>query len=225
VKETYLVQRLDRKPESEWHAQMSRVFGGGMIAMSKAGWEAIQSVCNLHYMGAAEYEFGTIPECLGALHNDHEKLVTFELKLKRSQIKANWAHEHMARKARRLEIEKFKAVGKKPPRAKKTKPGRQEDAVVYVICRREHQAEVPDRIRELALDKIELKRGCGFSAALDPASKHDMEAVGWLELDNGFFFFVGYEEYAGMATLFGVQALPPPTKVETAAGEASSRAE
>ena len=44
---TFLVQRLDKKPKSDWHAKVSQVFGGGMVMMTDEGWKAIQSVCVL----------------------------------------------------------------------------------------------------------------------------------------------------------------------------------
>lgn len=205
MKDTRLVQRLDPKPKNARHAIISQVFGGGMITMSKDGWEAIQSICDLHYMGAAEYEFGTIPECLGALARDHEKLTTFPLIIKRADIKTNWDHQSAHDRDRRLELALAKKKGVKPPRAKKALPARTDDAVIYVICRKDEIVEVSDRIRELAKDKILLKRGAGFASALDPATDYDREPIGWLELDNGFMFFIGYEEYTGMAALFGLK--------------------
>lgn len=204
MKNTYLVQRLDKKPKSAKHALISQVFGGGMIQMSKAGWETIQSVCDLHYMGAAEYEFGTIPACLNSLVKDREKLVTFPMTIKRTDIKPNWNHEHAHRMRRHAELKEAKAKGVKPPRAKKL-VANVADATVYVICRRDDMVEVGERIRELAQDKCHLKRGAGFSTALDPATDYDREPIGWLELDNGFMFFIGYEEYCGMTQLFGLK--------------------
>jgi len=205
MKDTYLVQRLDPKPKNARHALISQVFGGGMVMMSKEGWEAIQSICDLHYMGAAEYEFGTIPKCLGELAKDHEKLTTFPLTIKRALIKPNWNHEHAHNMARRAELEKAKKAGVRPPRAKKLLPARTDDALVYVICRKDDMVEVGDRIRELAQNKCSLKRGDGFASALDPATDYDREPIGWLELDNGFMFFIGHEEYCGMAQMFGLK--------------------
>ena len=204
LKNTYLVQRLDKKPRSEKHALISQVFGGHLMMISKEGWAAIQSVCDLHYMGAAEYEFGTVPKCLEALAKDHEKLYTFPLLIKRADIKPNWNHENAHRRQRMRELAEAKAKGVKPPRAKKL-VANVEDVTVFVICRKDVMVEVGERIRELAKEKWHLKRGCGFASALDPATDYDREPIGWLELDNGFMFFLGYEEYCGMAQMFGLK--------------------
>jgi hypothetical protein len=209
MRDTRLVQRLDKKPRSDLHAKMSQVFGGGLVMLSAEGWKTIQSICDLHYMGAAEYEFGTIPKCLESLARDHEKLVTFPLLIKRADIKPNWNHESAHRRARQFELAKAKKEGVKPPRAKKL-VANVADATVYVICRKDDMVEVGDRIRELAKCKWDLKRGDGFASALDPATDYDREPIGWLELDNGFMFFLGHEEYCGMSKLFG---LTPEEKV------------
>jgi hypothetical protein len=155
-------------------------------------------------MGAAEFEFGTVPGCLSALIKDHENLVTFPLFIKRADIKPNWNHENAQRRARQAELAEAKKAGVKPPRAKKPLPARTDDAVIYVICRKSVMVEVGERIRDLAKDKFQLKRGSGFSSALDPATDYDREPIGWLELDNGFLFFLGHEEYCGMAQMFGL---------------------
>lgn len=229
MRNTFLVQRLDKKPKSAQHALISRVFGGGMIGMPEKGWDALQSVCDLHYMGAAEFEFGVIPGCLSKLVEDHDKLITFPLILKRANIKPNWEWEHKQRMRRHAEIKEAKDAGKKPPRAKKILPASENDVTVYVICRKDDMVAVGERIRELALDKHEMKRGSGFTQALDPASDYDKEAIGWLELDNGFMFFTGYEEYCGMAELFGVKpeekANEPKTQEDHKANTRKSRKE
>lgn len=210
MKDTYLVQTLDKKPRDAFHAKIAQVFGGHGVLLSKEGWELIQSVCSLHYMGAAEYEFGTIPECLTKLAKDRADLTTFSLVIQRAHIKPNWNHERAQRDARRKELAEAKREGKKAPKAKKVVAQRTDNPTVYVICRKSDAMDVPGRIISLAGDKIELKRGCGFSRALDPTTDYDREPIGWLELDNGFMFFLGYEEYAGMCGLFGVEPLARP---------------
>jgi hypothetical protein len=117
MRDTYLVQRLTAKPKSEFHAAASKVFGGGMVGMSEEGWQIIHSICNLAYMGAAEYEFGVIPSCLSALAIDSKKLAAFPLTIKRADIQPNWAHQHRHNMARMVELAKAKKDGVKAPRA------------------------------------------------------------------------------------------------------------
>lgn len=205
MKNTWLVQTLDKKPKNDLESRMAQVFGGHGVLLSKEGWELVHSVVSLHYMGAAEFEFGTIPECLGAFAKDHKDLTTFELVIPRQAIKPNWDYERAQRDARRKELAEAKLAGKRAPRAKKLVAQRTDDPTVWVICRKNDAKEVSERIISLAGDKIDLKRGCGFSRALDPTTDYDRAPIGWLELDNGFMFFLGYEEYLGMCHLFSVE--------------------
>lgn len=215
MKDTYLVQTLDKKPRDEFAAKIAQVFGGHGVMLSKEGWKLIQSVCSLHYMGAAEYEFDTIPKCLTALAKDSAELTTFPLIISRKFIKPNDNHERAQRIARQKELAEAKKAGKKAPKAKKAVTQRTDDPVVYVLCRKSDAKDVPGRIVSLAGDKIHLKRGCGFARALDPATDYDKESIGWLELDNGFMFFLGYEEYAGMCRIFNVEPLARPNEAQT----------
>ena len=57
-------------------------------------------------------------------------------------------------------------------------------------------------IRELALGKVCMKEYHNFDVALDPCTKWDYETIGWLELDNGFFFFIDKEAFDGTCKLF-----------------------
>ena len=174
------------------------------MQISEEGWKAIQAICDLEYMGAAEFEFGALPKCLGEMHKNAPDLVTFPLVIKRADIKPNWNHEHAQRMARRDELTRAKKAGTKPPRAKKPQPARTDDATVFVICRKDDKTEVIEHIKLMAAGKTQTKRGHGFDSALDPTSEYDSKVIGWLELDNGFLWFLGYEEYVGMAKLLNL---------------------
>ena len=180
--------------------------------MGERGWAAIQSFCDIRYMGAAEFEFDTIPGCLRSLMQEAKELVTFPLFIKRKDIKPNSMLVDAHKNQHRAEVVKAKEENTKPPRAKKLPPARTDDAVLYVICRKKDMVEIGEHIRALAKDEIELKRGSGLIEALDPIKDYDRKAIGWLELDNGFVFFLGYEGYVGMADLLG---LTPEAEVKT----------
>lgn len=187
---TFLVQRLLPPPKSERMALAEQVFGGGMIQLSPDGWKAVQKHFSIDYMGSAEFEFGTIPLCLKALMLDNEKLSAFSFVVPAKAIKPNeWTRGRAART-------KAGKVAKKQPKHPPVV-----DREVYVLCREEFTESVKGRILELAGDKLRLKEGSNFPRALDPVGE-DRFPVGWLELDNGFFFFIDQTMWRGVTGLF-----------------------
>jgi hypothetical protein len=189
---TYLVQRLTLKPKTLWEGTASRVFGGGMLGFSDEGWKIIQNIFNFDYMGAAEYEFGTIPRVFCELAADQDKLIAFELTFKREDVALNWRKESKHRDARREELREYKARGEFVPKT------------VYVICRESQRLGVEAAIRELAKGETRTKGNNGFAGALDPVDDFDRKTIGWMELDNGFFFFTDKEAFDGTRELFGM---------------------
>lgn len=198
---TYLVQRLDQKPKNDFQKKASRVFGGGMIGLKEEAWDLLQEHFDLHYMGAAEYEFGTVGRTLHALVLDHAKLVTFEVTLQRKDVKLNYQRQHGHQMDRRREIATAHKAGVKPKRAKPYKDATFVPKTIYVICRDAHKSRVIETIHELALGKVHTKENHHFDSALDPVSEWDSKTIGWLELDNGFFFFLDKEAFDGTCKL------------------------
>lgn len=189
---TYLVQRLE-KPYAEDRRErgiaMDKAFGGGMLQLKDEAWKILYQIFRIAYMGSAEFEFGILPRVLTELINDKNELEPFTFVLQAKEIKANYKREADAQKRRRIELKQCKLEGKKPPRAKKVLPDVAE-VPVYVICRKTQKEEVIERIKLLAKDEIRLKGSSNFSYALDPTDDYDKRTCGWLELDNGFFFFL-----------------------------------
>ena len=79
---------------------------------------------------------------------------------------------------------------------------------MYVICHRADQCEVLKRIQVKALDEFRgnesfhTKEPVGLDRAL--ANDEGNTVVGWLELDNGYFFFTDKEMFEKVRDLFGV---------------------
>jgi hypothetical protein len=187
---THLVQRLGPPPKSERMALAEQVFGGRMVRLSPEGWKTVQKFFSIDYMGAAEYEFGTIPECLKELVKDAEVLRAFTFVVPAKAIEPNWNRKRDARtKAGKV----AKKQPKHPPVA---------DREVYVLCREGHIEGVKERILALAGNKLRLKCGSNFSYALDPIGETHLNTVGWLELDNGFFFTIDKDMWRGVTGLF-----------------------
>lgn len=166
-----------------------------MLQLSEEGWKVLQQIFDIDYMGAAEFEFGALLRCLQELAQDHEKLTTFRMVLPKKEIEPSYCRGVRPRKGE-----------------KKVEYPDMKDGVVYVICRKEHAKEVEAVIRKLAKRELRLKESSNFQRALDPIEEFDSRCIGWLELDNGFFFFVDYEAYAKTAELFGQK---PVDAVET----------
>jgi len=202
MRTTYLVQRLNVKPSNDFAKKAPRAFGGGMLLLKDQAWDLLQEYFNIHYMGAAEYEFGTLGRTLGEILHDRAELVTFDMVLQREDVKVNYQHEWNHQMQRRRELEAAHKAGVKAKRAKPFKDPGFTPKRVYVLCRKAHQTRVTETIRELALAHRPTKGCHGFDFALDPVSDFDREAVGWLELDNGFFFFTDKTAFEGTCRLF-----------------------
>ena len=71
-----------------------------------------------------------------------------------------------------------------------------------MLCRAPQADEVRERIRKLAVRRIRVKMGTRFDLALDPVETWDHEIVGWLELDNGFFFFLDKDMWTATTMMF-----------------------
>jgi hypothetical protein len=194
VKDTYLVQRLKDAYRTEQDEKIERAFGGDRIQMGPDGWQALRSVFSFDYMGAAEYEFGTIPKCLNAMGMDHAKLVATQITVPANEIEPNWGRKRTAKTAK----------GK--PRKRQPILPPVMDRTVYLLCRQEHVQGAEERIRLLAGNKIRTKMGTNFPQALDPievqGSTLALETKGWLELDNGFLFFVDKAMWRRATMLF-----------------------
>lgn len=199
MQRTRLIQRLTAPVNSiPGKIKPHHVFGGGNLGLTQEAWELLDPIFTIDYMGAAEYEFGTIPQVLNDLIRDHEQLIAFSFIIKAKYIKADFSREMAYRTQRRKELADAKARGEK---AKRAKPVHAEnDAVIYVLCRKQHKDEVEQVIRELAKDKVYTKESSLFLDALGKSLMKDLG--GWLELDNGFFFFIDEQMWKGTCDLF-----------------------
>lgn len=187
---TYLVQRLEAPPKSEPAARMLQAFGGGNLGFSPAAWKVLQSHVSISYMGAAEYEFGAIPQCLQELARDADDLGAFSLIVPAEAIKPNALRRPVAK------TETRKGSKKQPAQPPVT------DREVFVLCRKTQKTGVIERILLLAGDMVPTKMRPEFAEALDPSPEYPVRTIGWLELDNGFFFFLDKEMWSGMTQLF-----------------------
>src|SRR3989338_2112493 len=63
---------------------------------------------------------------------------------------------------------------------------------IYYICPRIYKDGVLDIIEKLLVDErsLCLKERCGLADHFNKSDAYHQETLGWLELDNGFMFFV-----------------------------------
>lgn len=80
--------------------------------------------------------------------------------------------------------------------------------IVYFLCPKPYEAGVKKLIAQLRNDefKLRLKEYCGLARYFtEKDNEYAQDYAGWLELDNGFMFFVNKEIFEKTCALFGVK--------------------
>lgn len=186
MKRSWLVQRLD-PPAAGFFAQLGKdnpfAFGGGLKngGLADKAMDLLRGIFSFDYMGAAEFEFGAVPEALDGLAKA-KKLAAFDFTFPLAKVAKPWT-------------------------ARKKAAAPSGDATVYVICRPGDESEVTARIKGWAGGGYGdgLKEGTRLAAVLRPADDYTPRTCGWLELDNGFFFFTDRTMWEQTAALFSVK--------------------
>lgn len=188
--QSWLVQRLERplKRDSE-HPFFGKdnpfAFGGGLAngGLSGEAMDLLRDIWRFDYMGAAEFEFGAVPEALSKIARADLIATTFEIPL--SKVEKDWRDKSKAK-----------------PKG---------SATIYVLCPRGWQQEIERRVRAWAKStyhedrEFRLKENTRLPSALRPLEDYDRDVCGWLELDNGFLFFSDREMWEKACALFGVE--------------------
>lgn len=195
MKRTWLIQRL-RKPiqidpaRTDAMAILQRenpfTFGGGLRrgGLSAEAFKLLSHCFEFDYMGAAEFEFGAVPQAIGEIAKN--KLVMREITLAGTRIVKT-------KKGRT----KYSS-----PEITKVEPT---TYAVYVLAPESLIDYALDLVPKLAENKVELKAGSGLNRILDKRvgdSDYIDRTAGWLELDNGFFFFIDKEMAEKTQALF-----------------------
>lgn len=183
IESSWLVQRL-RKP-TQAHALLGAdnpfAFGGGYKngGLSDDAMGLLRGIFSFDYMGSAEFEFGEVPKALNRIANRATNAASV-LTVPLAEVAAHWKDES------------------------KKKPDGQ--ATVFLICDPADREEVEARIRCWASKSYgeNLKESTNLARALRPVDEWDSDTQGWLELDNGFFFFTDREMWERTCDLFGI---------------------
>lgn len=184
---SYLIQRL-KKPRKaqEGHPLFGKdnpfSFGGGLHngGLSGEAMDLLRGIWQFDYMGAAEFEWGAVPEALSKMAKADLVASSFSIPLR--EVAKQWRDK-----------------------SKKEPDG---EATVYVLAPAGWENEIEHRVRAWAADsnddEFRLKEYTRLAAAIRPAEEWDKETCGWLELDNGYAFFTDREMWEQASALFGV---------------------
>jgi len=186
ITRSYLIQRLD-KPTGSLNPFS---FGGGHVngGLSDEGAEALKSICSFDYMGSAEFEFGALPKALNSIASSAEKT---ELEAYAVEVSGKPSFEFSDR---RLSFEDKRKVA----------DNHQIKTTVYVVARKELKQHIEQLLVELSSDNFRGKERTAFCESVFGISPETYgDCVGWLELDNGFFFTKDFEMFQNFARLFG----------------------
>lgn len=192
IRDTRLVQRLS-KPFSGFGPLKDNPFsfGGGLRngGLSEKGMAAVRDIFSFDYMGAAEFEWGIVPATLSALVENRKSLIA---------ITTTFPYKDVALP--------YNFPADKVPEGK---------ATVYVLAYRDDLFEVGRRIRSWAKNesptsvewdgKMNLKEPTRLNSSLLLDEEYPSDVCGWLECDNGFFFFTDREMWERTAALFNVE--------------------
>lgn len=205
----YLIQRLTRKPESDFMAKLSQVFGGGMLGLSADGWKVCQSVFDFDYMGAAEYEFGAISAAMRQVIANRADYRCWSFVIPSAKIEPAWWRKFGLRDLRDAEVRVAKDKGEKPPRmtpkhkreleAKIAAPPT--DKTIYVVSPHLRE-QVEDMILRCSRGLLHTKESPRFDLDKKPESA-SRETIGWFDLNNEQFWFTDAQVYEGFVKVFG----------------------
>jgi len=154
-------------------------FGGGYKngGLSNEAFTLLRGIWSFDYMGSAEFEFGAVPEALEKMAKAVE-----DKQLICGSFTPHYKYEHW-----------------------KTNELFEGNKRIYYLCPKEFEKEVKTRIAEWSMtDRNDTKERIELDRALSGVEPR-YASYGWLELDNGFMFFIDEKMWRGSCDLFGVK--------------------
>jgi hypothetical protein len=177
MKRSWLVQRLG--PARRAANPFS--FGGGLRngGLSEDAMNLLGGLFSFEYMGASEFEWGAVPEALRSIAQQKYPLTADSFEIPLAKVERGW-------------------------REPKDAPGPDGSEMIYVLCPAANKAEVVERIKGFAAGRESLKERTRLAEVLRPSGDYVPDTCGWLDLDNGFFFFTDKAMWSATCSLFGV---------------------
>lgn len=157
----------------------------------------VDDIFSFYYMGAAEYEFGSIPAALARLVAG--PTVTREFLIEAKRLPKNFTRGNPYYDPRAVELErlrKTKATNAVTRNAKLSRiveleaeiaAGPQNDLVLYYLGPEEYVEHMPALLDRMCQGKHRNKNGNHFGRIADPIDDGDSKFLGWLCLDYPFF--------------------------------------
>lgn len=160
-------------------------FGGGLKngGLSDNAMGLLSDIFRFDYMGSSEFEWGAVPKTLTRIAEKADRYKTFQFVIPMSAVAKGWRNRSIPKSADSAAT-----------------------ATIYVICDKSWVEEVKSRICTWAGEEYNsgLKEDTQLSCVLRPTEEWHTYTRGWLELDNGFFFFVDRDMWEKTARLFGI---------------------
>jgi hypothetical protein len=182
MKDTWLIQRL-RKPHEDARLNPFN-FGIGGGRMNPETRQALKTAFEFDYMGSAEFEFGSVPEALEKIYNDRGKFITGQVEIPIQKIKLEgWEKQHY-----RLR--------------------KDAQATVFIWCLPEQMEYAKKLVLDLAMGERSNRlkeRSMLRYQYLEEKDGYRDSLGGWLEMDNGFFFFTDEKMFRNTLAVFGVE--------------------
>jgi len=191
MEQSFLIQRLQKpfpkQPSGKKPSLLESIdlsFGGGLPhgGIPKVAMELIKDIFRFDYMGSSEFEWGAVPKAMQEIAKSNKHYVTAEIEVTSSR-------------------KPWKLVrGKEQPIIKNT-------AKVYIICHNNDADEVKKRIVGWATEEPSggrTQERVNLINSICPENDWDKGVCGWLELDNGYFFFTDKIMFEKTAKLFGI---------------------
>jgi len=183
MKATFLIQRL-RKPFPDPANPLAIGLGGGE-GLSREARKELRKIFEFDYMGSAEFEGREVLDALEKIWEERKDFVKGEVAIPLEAIQLdNWEKIH---------YEKKEGTGK-----------------VYLFCNKAHVEYVKNLVKKLAFEetsKTLQERSNLRYAFLKDKTGSDDRIAGWLELDNGFFFFTDDLMFTNTVKFFGMAEL------------------
>lgn len=187
---SWLIQRLNKPVGfTKGHILHGKdnpfAFGGGFRngGLSKEAMDLLRPVFSFDYMGAAEFEFGEVPRALSGIVERINDFTTATLEVDAKDIKFDpkWDSDRY-----------LKPEGVIP---------------FYIFAHKDHVDYVKKVIamdlrqdKKFQLKEVTLLPQCMFVPKKEDGYRYNV--CGWLELDNGFFFFSDKEMFDKTVALF-----------------------
>ncbi len=187
----YLMQRLQapRQHTKTEGPKIHHVFGGAALGLSGDAWKVLDAICTLDYMGAAEYEFGTIPRFLHSFALRREDIRPFVFVLKVGEYNGHWERRHIL--------------------VERPLPKMQNHVIFGLhIGNDQHEAALEEAFRLVAQrsSAVYVKEGARMESALDPIKDHENTSrpLGWFCLEDDAMMFVDQTLFESFSELFSV---------------------